>query len=149
MYTSNIFAILSLRALYGFVNTVLGELRFLGPAVALVRILLLGQPASAQRAAAVDRRNDSKLLASAPSVEHVDVQILQSCRQLYLPACVALLDMGCLARLSRGFMTPADYLDSLEGTALLADRFCRSVFLHSLQLCKLLHECSCVGGDIL
>ena len=36
VYTSNIFAILSLRALYGFVNTVLGELRFLGPAVALV-----------------------------------------------------------------------------------------------------------------
>ncbi|KAK9859357.1 hypothetical protein WJX84_000815 [Apatococcus fuscideae] len=36
VYTSNIFAILSLRALYGFVNTILGELRFLGPAVALV-----------------------------------------------------------------------------------------------------------------
>lgn len=37
VYSSNIFAILSLRALYGFVNTVLGELRYLGPAVALVR----------------------------------------------------------------------------------------------------------------
>jgi predicted tellurium resistance membrane protein TerC len=36
VYTSNIFAILSLRALYGFVATVMSELRFLDKAVALV-----------------------------------------------------------------------------------------------------------------
>jgi predicted tellurium resistance membrane protein TerC len=36
VWTSNIFAILSLRALYGFVSTALGELRFLDKAVALV-----------------------------------------------------------------------------------------------------------------
>ena len=36
VYTSNIFAILSLRALYGFVATVMSELRYLDKAVALV-----------------------------------------------------------------------------------------------------------------
>jgi len=36
IYTSNIFAILSLRALYGFVATVMSELRFLDKSVALV-----------------------------------------------------------------------------------------------------------------
>ena len=36
MYTSNIFAILSLRALYSFVSTVMTELRFLDKAVAIV-----------------------------------------------------------------------------------------------------------------
>ncbi len=36
VYSSNIFAILSLRALYGFVSTVMSELRFLDKAVALV-----------------------------------------------------------------------------------------------------------------
>lgn len=36
VYTSNIFAILSLRALYGFVATVMSELRYLDKSVALV-----------------------------------------------------------------------------------------------------------------
>mmetsp|Transcript_18025 Transcript_18025/g.30812 ORF Transcript_18025/g.30812 Transcript_18025/m.30812 type:complete len:395 (-) Transcript_18025:1520-2704(-) len=36
IYSSNIFAILSLRALYGFVSTVMGELRFLDKSVAAV-----------------------------------------------------------------------------------------------------------------
>lgn len=36
VYTSNMWAILSLRALYGFVAVVMGELRFLNKAVALV-----------------------------------------------------------------------------------------------------------------
>lgn len=36
VYTSNIFAILSLRALYGFVSTVMTELRYLDKAVAVV-----------------------------------------------------------------------------------------------------------------
>ncbi len=36
IYSSNIFAILSLRALYGFVATVMSELRFLDKSVALV-----------------------------------------------------------------------------------------------------------------
>jgi predicted tellurium resistance membrane protein TerC len=36
VYTSNMFAILSLRALYGFVSTAMGELRFLDKAVAVV-----------------------------------------------------------------------------------------------------------------
>ena len=36
VYSSNMFAILSLRALYGFVNTIMSELRYLDKAVALV-----------------------------------------------------------------------------------------------------------------
>lgn len=36
IYTSNMFAILSLRSLYGFVSTIMTELRFLDKAVALV-----------------------------------------------------------------------------------------------------------------
>jgi TerC family integral membrane protein len=36
VYTSNMFAILSLRALYGFVSTAMSELRYLDKAVALV-----------------------------------------------------------------------------------------------------------------
>lgn len=36
MYTSNLFAILSLRGLYSFVAGIMGELRFLNKAVALV-----------------------------------------------------------------------------------------------------------------
>ncbi len=36
VYTSNMFAILSLRSLYGFVSTVMTELRFLDKAIALV-----------------------------------------------------------------------------------------------------------------
>lgn len=36
VYTSNVFAILSLRALYSFVSTVMTELRYLDKAVALV-----------------------------------------------------------------------------------------------------------------
>lgn len=36
VYTSNMFAILSLRSLYSFVSTVMTELRFLDKAVALV-----------------------------------------------------------------------------------------------------------------
>jgi TerC family integral membrane protein len=36
IYTSNIFAILSLRSLYGFVSSVMTELRFLDKSVALV-----------------------------------------------------------------------------------------------------------------
>ncbi len=36
VYSSNMFAILSLRALYGFVNTIMSELKYLDKAVALV-----------------------------------------------------------------------------------------------------------------
>lgn len=36
VYTSNLFAILSLRSLYFFVSTIMAELRFLDRAVALV-----------------------------------------------------------------------------------------------------------------
>ena len=36
VYSSHMFAILSLRALYGFVNTIMSELRYLDKAVALV-----------------------------------------------------------------------------------------------------------------
>lgn len=36
VYSSNMFAILSLRALYGFVSSIMSELRYLDKAVALV-----------------------------------------------------------------------------------------------------------------
>ena len=36
VYSSNMFAILSLRALYGFVNSIMSELKYLDKAVALV-----------------------------------------------------------------------------------------------------------------
>lgn len=36
VYSSNIFAILSLRALYGFVSSIMSELKYLDKAVALV-----------------------------------------------------------------------------------------------------------------
>lgn len=36
VYTSNLFAILSLRALYGFVATIMSELRYLDKSVAIV-----------------------------------------------------------------------------------------------------------------
>ena len=48
VYTSNIFAILSLRALYGFVATVMSELRFLDKSVALV-LGFIGVPATMSR----------------------------------------------------------------------------------------------------
>ena len=51
VYTSNIFAILSLRALYGFVATVMSELRYLDKSVALV-LGFIGAAAPAVAAAA-------------------------------------------------------------------------------------------------
>lgn len=43
VYTSNIFAIMSLRSLYSFVSTVMNELRFLDKAVALVLAFIGGK----------------------------------------------------------------------------------------------------------
>ena len=43
VYSSNMFAIMSLRSLYGFVSTVLQELRYLDKAVALVLAFIGGK----------------------------------------------------------------------------------------------------------
>jgi len=43
VYTSNLFAILSLRSLYSFVSTIMSELRFLDKAVALVLAFIGGK----------------------------------------------------------------------------------------------------------
>jgi predicted tellurium resistance membrane protein TerC len=62
VYTSNLFAILSLRSLYSFVSTIMTELRYLDKAVALV-LAFIGAKMIGAEALGVDVSTGASLLA--------------------------------------------------------------------------------------